>query len=56
MDEIILNESIQHLVKDQKIKALIKQFPKPHFSPDDNYFNALSKSIIFTTIVSSVLC
>ena len=54
MDEIILNESIQHLVKDQKIKALIKQFPKPHFSPDDNYFNALSKSIIYQQLSGKV--
>ena len=54
MDKTILNKAIQHLTEDPKIKFLIKQFPKPQFSPDENYFNALSKSIIYQQLSGKV--
>ena len=45
MDNNILNKSIKHLEKDQKIKTLINKYPIPEFYPNDNYFDALSKSL-----------
>jgi len=47
MDDYILNKSIKHLSKDPKINSIIKKHPIPHFSYNDNYFEALSKSIIY---------
>ena len=54
MDKNILNESIKHLVKEQKIKTLINKYPIPEFSPNDNYFDALSKSIIYQQLSGKV--
>ena len=47
MDNFILNRSIKHLIKDKKLKALINKYPVPEFQPNHNYFDALSKSIIY---------
>ena len=47
MDKNILNQSIEYLIKDKKIKPLINKYPIPKFSPNDNYFDALSRSIIY---------
>jgi len=47
MNQKILNKSIKHLVKDKKLRILINKYPIPQFSPNNNYFDALSKSIIY---------
>ncbi len=54
MNGNILNKSIKHLEQDQKIKVLINKYPIPQFSPNDNYFDALSKSIIYQQLSGSV--
>ena len=41
MDKNILNQSIEYLIKDKKIKPLINKYPAPKFLPNDNYFDAL---------------
>ena len=46
MNEKTLNESIKWLSKNSEIKKIINKYPVPEFSPDDNYFEALSKTII----------
>ena len=47
LNKYILDKSIKYLAKDKKIKILINKYPIPKFSPNDNYFEALSKSIIY---------
>ena len=47
MDKNILNQSIEYLIKDKKIEPLINKYPIPKFSPNNNYFDALSRSIIY---------
>ena len=54
MDENILNKSIKHLIKDKKIKPLINKYSIPHFMPNDNYFDALSKTIIYQQLSGKV--
>ena len=54
MDNNILNKSIKHLEKDQKIKTLINKYPIPEFYPNNNYFDALSKSIIYQQLSGKV--
>jgi len=54
MDENIFNQSIQHLLKDTKLKGLINRYPLPKFTSNDNYFNALSKSIIYQQLSGRV--
>ena len=54
MDKNLLNQSIKHLVKDQKLKNLINKYPIPKFSPNENYFDALSKSIIYQQLSGKV--
>ena len=54
MDQNLLNQSIKHLVKDQKLKNLINKYPIPKFSPNENYFDALSKSIIYQQLSGKV--
>ena len=54
MNKKFLNQSIKHLSKDQKIKTLIDKYPIPNFSPNDNYFDALSKSIIYQQLSGKV--
>ena len=47
MDKHIVNKSTEYLAKDKKLKTLIDKYPIPQFSPNDNYFDALSRSIIY---------
>jgi len=54
MDKIILNQSIQYLLKDNKLKDLINKYPIPQFVSKDNYFDALSKSIIYQQLSGKV--
>ena len=54
MDKNILEESIKFLSKDVKLKSLIEKYPKPKFSPNKNYFDALSKSIIYQQLSGKV--
>ena len=54
MNKDILNKSIKHLLKDEKLKALIDKYPSPQFSPNRNYFDALSKSIIYQQLSGKV--
>ncbi len=54
MDKNILEESINFLSKDVKLKSLIEKYPKPKFSPNKNYFDALSKSIIYQQLSGKV--
>ena len=54
MNKNLLNQSIEHLSKDRKIKTLIDRYPIPNFSPNDNYFDALSKSIIYQQLSGKV--
>ena len=50
----ILNQSIEHLSKDRKLNALIDKYDRPNFENNDNYFNALSKSIIHQQLSGKV--
>tara|TARA_B110001454_G_C12662417_1_gene410070 strand:- start:42 stop:656 length:615 start_codon:yes stop_codon:yes gene_type:complete len=50
----ILNQSIEHLSKDRKLNALIDKYDRPNFENNDNYFNALSKSIIYQQLSGKV--
>jgi DNA-3-methyladenine glycosylase II len=54
MDTIILNQSIQHLLRDKRLKNLINKYPIPQFASNDNYFDALSKSIIYQQLSGKV--
>tara|TARA_B100000945_G_scaffold299454_1_gene280139 strand:+ start:778 stop:1392 length:615 start_codon:yes stop_codon:yes gene_type:complete len=54
LDKYTLNQSIKHLAKDKKLKVLINQYAVPKFSPNDNYFDALSKSIIYQQLSGKV--
>jgi DNA-3-methyladenine glycosylase II len=50
----ILNQSIKHLSKDRKLNALIDKYDRPNFENNDNYFNALSKLIIYQQLSGKV--
>ena len=54
MDSDTLNQSIEHLSKNSKFKALIDKYDRPIFENNDNYFNALSKSIIYQQLSGKV--
>ena len=54
MKQTLINQSIIHLKKDQKLKILINKYPIPQFSPNENYFDALSKSIIYQQLSGKV--
>ena len=54
MNSKILNNAINHLSKDKKIKELIVKYNKPAFKFNDDYFNALSKSIIYQQLSGKV--
>jgi len=54
MDKIILNQAIRNLLKDKKLKKIINKHPIPKFSYNDNYFDALSKSIIYQQLNGKV--
>ena len=44
----LINKAIKHLIIDKKLKLLIDKNKKPFFEEDNNYYHALSKSIIST--------
>tara|TARA_B100001029_G_scaffold153045_1_gene136469 strand:- start:884 stop:1498 length:615 start_codon:yes stop_codon:yes gene_type:complete len=54
MDKHIVNKSIEYLAKDKKLKTLIDKYPIPEFLPNDNYFDALCKSIIYQQLSGKV--
>jgi len=54
MDKKILKESIKHLSQDHKLNSLISKYPIPKFFSNDNYFDALSKSIIYQQLSGKV--
>jgi len=47
LNQKILNNALDQLRKDPKIKKLIEDFDPPDFSQTSDYFNALCKSIIY---------
>ena len=49
-----INQSINHLMKDKKLKSLIDNYSKPKFINNSNYFDALSKSIIYQQLSGKV--
>ena len=54
MDSDTLNKSIEHLSNDNKFKVLINKYDRPTFVKNDNYFNALSKSIVYQQLSGKV--
>ena len=54
MDSDTLNKSIEHLSKDTKFKVLIDKYDSPNFVKNDNYFHALSKSIVYQQLRGKV--
>ena len=54
MNSKVLNDAINHLNKDKKLKELIAKYDKPGFESNGNYFNALSKSIIYQQLSGKV--
>jgi len=50
----MLNLALHHLLKDNKLKDLINKYPIPKFTSNDNYFDALSKSIIYQQLSGKV--
>ena len=54
MDRITLDKAINHLKVDNKLKKIIKKYSIPKFSYNSNYFDALSKSIIYQQLSGKV--
>ena len=54
MNRITLNKAIKHLKTDNKLKKIIQKYPVPNFSHNTNYFDALSKSIIYQQLSGKV--
>ena len=50
----VVNKAIKHLSKDLKLKSLIDNNDKPVFEKNDNYYIALSKSIIYQQLSGKV--
>ena len=50
MNQKKLNQAIDFLSKDKLLKDLIDKYNKPIFIKNENYFNALVKSIIYQQI------
>ena len=47
MKKKILDNALEHLSQEPKMKRLIGEFGAPDFNGVNDYFNALSKSIIY---------
>ena len=47
MKKKILDNALEHLSQEPKMKRLIEEFNTPEFNGVNDYFNALSKSIIY---------
>ncbi|MBJ47577.1 MAG: hypothetical protein CMG59_00100 [Candidatus Marinimicrobia bacterium] len=54
MDDNVLKKSIKHLSKNLKIKDLIDKYPYPEITVNCNYFDALSKIIIYQQLNGKV--
>ena len=54
MDKTVLDNAINYLSKDEKIKKLIDKYSKPIFKINDNHFDALAKSIIYQQLSGKV--
>ena len=54
MDKVTVKKAILHLSKINELEKLIKNNPVPIFESDRNYFNALSKSIIYQQLSGKV--
>ena len=54
MNRITLNKAIKLLKTDNKLKKIIQKYPVPNFSHNSNYFDALSKSIIYQQLSGKV--
>ena len=47
MNQKIINLAIIHLNKDLKLKKIIDKHDKPIFEKNNDYYDSLSKSIIY---------
>ena len=54
MNKITIEKAIDHLSKIKEFQTLIKKNPIPTFNKNDNYFDALSKSIIYQQLSGNV--
>ena len=50
----IINKAIKILSEDKFLKRLVDSYPTPKFEINNNYFDALSKSIIYQQLSGKV--
>ena len=54
MNKTTIEKAIDHLSKIKEFQILIDKNPVPTFKKNDNYFDALSKSIIYQQLSGKV--
>ena len=54
MDSMTLDKSIDYLSNNTILNNLIKKYPRPKFETNKNYFDSLSKTIIFQQLSAKV--
>jgi 3-methyladenine DNA glycosylase/8-oxoguanine DNA glycosylase len=54
MNQKTINQAITHLNKDLKLKKIIDKHNKPIFKKNNDYYNSLSKSIIYQQLSGRV--
>jgi len=54
MNHKTINQAITHLNKDLKLKKIIDKHNKPIFKKNNDYYNSLSKSIIYQQLSGRV--
>ena len=54
MNKNTIQKAIDHLSKIQELETLIKNNPIPQFEKNKNYFDALSKTIIYQQLSGKV--
>jgi len=54
MNHKTINQTITHLNKDLKLKKIIDKHNKPIFKKNNDYYNSLSKSIIYQQLSGRV--
>ena len=54
MDSMTLDKSIDYLSNNTILNNLIKKYPRPKFETNNNYFDSLSKTIIFQQLSAKV--
>ena len=54
MNNKIINKAIQILSQDKLLKKIVDDYPTPKFEINNNYFDALSKSIIYQQLSGKV--